>query len=56
MFKADEGKVWKSRKEGWVGSETLILANNDNLANYEQVDKPVEGQEELMNQNEEFID
>lgn len=42
MFKADEGKVWKSKKEGWVGSDTLILANNDDIDNYEQIDMPVE--------------
>ena len=42
IFKAEEGKVWKSKKEGWVGSDTLILGNNDDMSNYEQVDKPVE--------------
>lgn len=44
---AEEGKVWKSKKENWVGSNILILGTNDSLENYEQVDKPVEeGKEE----------
>ena len=42
MFKAEQGKVWKSKKEGWIGSDTLILASHDDISNYEQVDKPVE--------------
>ena len=46
MFKAADGKVWKSKKEGWIGSDTLILANNDDISNYEQVDKPIEETEE----------
>ena len=46
MFKANEGKVWKSKKESWVGSDTLILANHDDITNYEQVDKPIEEAED----------
>ena len=42
ILKAEEGKVWKSLKEGWIGSDTLILGSNDSITNYTQVDKPVE--------------
>lgn len=46
MFTAQEGKVWKSKKENWIGSDVLILGNNDSVDNYEQVDKPQENEQE----------
>lgn len=41
IYKADEGKVWKSKLDGAVLSTELILGKNDSLANYEQIDTPV---------------
>ena len=42
IFYAKDGFVWKSKKEGWIGSETLILGSNDSIDNYEEVEKPAE--------------
>ena len=42
IFKAEEGKVWKSKRENWIGSDTLVLGKNDSIADYEQIDKPAE--------------
>lgn len=50
---AEEGKVWKSKREGWIGSEILVLGANDSLENYEQIYKPIE--EELENFTENNI-
>lgn len=44
---AEKGKVWKSLKEGWVGSNVLILGINDNINNYEQIDEPIPEEEEV---------
>jgi hypothetical protein len=52
MFIAEEGKVWKSKKEGWIGSDTLILGSNDDVSNYEQVDKPIEETDDGRQQTE----
>ena len=40
-YKAEAGKVWKSKLDGAVLSTDLILGKNDSLDNYEQVDPPV---------------
>jgi len=40
-FYADEGKVWKSKLEGWIGSNIVILGIKDSIDNYEQVDEPI---------------
>ena len=39
---AEEGKVWKSKITGDVLSKELYLGINDEITNYEQVDKPKE--------------
>lgn len=41
IYKAAEGKVWKSKLDGAVLSNELILGKNDRLGNYEQIDTPV---------------
>lgn len=41
-FKAEEGKIFKSKLTGDILSEELYLGIHDNIDNYEQVDKPVE--------------
>lgn len=57
---AEEGKVWKSKREGWIGSEILVLGANDSLENYEQIYKPIEESEnstsgELLDVKEENL-
>ena len=39
---AQENKVWKNKITQQVYSNLLILAKEDKLENWEQVDKPVE--------------
>lgn len=39
---ADNGKVWKSKLNGDILSETLYLGSQDSVENYEQVDKEIE--------------
>ena len=41
-FKAEEGKIWKSKITGDVLSSELYLGKEDSINNYEQVDEPVE--------------
>lgn len=41
-LKADDGKVWKSKKDGSVLNEVLILGVFDDINNYEQIPKPPE--------------
>lgn len=41
IYKADAGKVWKSKLDGAVLSTDLILGKNDSIENYEQIDTPV---------------
>lgn len=41
-IKAENGKVWKSKKDGEVLNEILILGVFDDVNNYEQIPKPVE--------------
>lgn len=42
IIKADEGKLWKSKIDGAILTDVLILGGHDSLDNYEQIDKPVE--------------
>lgn len=42
VYKADEGKVWKSLIDGAILSDQLILGKEDDINNYEQVDPPTE--------------
>lgn len=44
IWKASEGKVFKNKITGVIGSELILLAKNDSLINYEEVDKPIEEQ------------
>ena len=48
LIKAEEGKVWKSKINGSVGGNLILLGVNDSLDNYEQVDKP---EDEQPNEN-----
>lgn len=41
VYKAENGKVWKSKLDGAVLSNELILGKRDSLDNYEQIDTPV---------------
>jgi hypothetical protein len=43
---APSGKVWKSKITQQVYSSILILAKEDTLDNWEQVDKPIEPEPE----------
>lgn len=45
IWKASEGKVFKNKITGVIGSELVLLAKSDNIANYEETDKPIEEQE-----------
>ena len=47
IWKASEGKVFKNKITGVIGSELVLLAKSDNIANYEEVDKPMEEQENV---------
>lgn len=40
-YKAEEGKIWKSKIDGVYLSDVLILGSEDSIENYEQVDPPV---------------
>ncbi len=40
-YKAEEGKIWKSKVDGAYLSDVLILGSEDKIENYEQVDPPV---------------
>lgn len=41
-FNADEGNVWKSKVDGSILTDLLILGVFDDIKNYEQTPKPVE--------------
>lgn len=41
-YKANEGNVWKSKKDEFILTEILILGVFDSIDNYEQIPKPVE--------------
>lgn len=41
IYKANEGKVWRSKLDGAILSVDLILGKNDSIDNYEQIDTPV---------------
>jgi len=43
---ADKGKVWKSKVDGEVLSDCLILGCEDSIDNYEQVDEPIYPEDE----------
>lgn len=45
-IKADKGKVWKSKIDGAILSDILILGRNDKIENYEQIPKPTEVENE----------
>lgn len=42
IFLADEGKVFKSKIDGAILTERLILGIKDTITNYEQVEKPLD--------------
>jgi len=42
IWQASEGKVFKNKITGVIGSELILLAVSDSVDNYEEVDKPVE--------------
>ena len=48
-YYAQEGKVFKSKIDGAILSNILILGKNDSLENYEEIDPPVydEGDENV---------
>lgn len=46
IWQASEGKVFKHKTTGVIGSELILLAVNDSIDNYEEVDKPEEPEEE----------
>lgn len=48
-YYAQEGKVFKSKIDGAILSNVLILGKNDSLENYEEIDPPVydEGDENV---------
>ena len=48
-YYAQEGKVFKSKIDGAILSNVLILGKNDSLENYEEIDQPVydEGDENV---------
>lgn len=41
IYKANDGKVWRSKTDGAILSVDLILGKNDSIDNYEQIDTPV---------------
>lgn len=43
---AEDGYVWKSKKENWIGSNVLVLGKNDSIDNYEQIKEPEQIAEE----------
>lgn len=43
---AEFGMVWKSKKDGAILNEILILGVFDDISNYEQIPKPVEVENE----------
>ena len=48
-YYAQEGKVFRSKIDGAILSNVLILGKNDSLENYEEIDPPVydEGDENV---------
>ena len=48
-YTAQEGKIFKSKIDGAILSNVLILGKNDSLENYEEIDPPVydEGDENV---------
>lgn len=48
IYKAEEGKVWRSLIDGAYLSNELILGKNDSIDNYEQVDEPVYPEEDEL--------
>ena len=47
IWEAEDGKVFKNKNTGIVYSELILLAVSDSIDNYEEVDKPVEPEEEV---------
>lgn len=48
-YTAEENKVFKSKIDGAILSDILILGNDDSIDNYEQIDKPIYTEEGVMN-------
>ena len=46
---AQEGKVFRSKIDGAILSNILILGKNDSLDNYEEIDEPIYTEEEEEN-------
>ena len=46
---AQEGKVFRSKIDGAILSNILILGKNDLLDNYEEIDEPIYTEEEEEN-------
>ena len=44
-YNAEQGKVWKKKNSEWVGGSTLILAKGQNINDFEQIDQPIEIEE-----------
>ncbi len=42
IWQASEGKVFRNKATGVIGSELILLAVNDSIDNYEEADKPIE--------------
>lgn len=47
IWQASEGKVFKHKTTGVIGSELILLAVSDSIENYEEVDKPPVVEEEV---------
>jgi len=45
IWQASDGKVFKNKITGIIGCELILLAKNDSIDNYEEVDKPIEIEE-----------
>ena len=48
-YYAQEGKVFRSKIDGAILSNVLILGKHDSLDNYEEIDEPIYTEEEEEN-------
>ena len=47
-WEAESGKVFKKKNTDIVGGSLLLLGKNDNINNYEETDKPVVEEPEII--------
>ena len=47
-WEAESGKVFNKKNTNIIGGNLLLLGKNDNISNYEEVDKPVVEEPEII--------